>query len=191
MATPLLQPDEQITPKAQALLDAAKQQLGFLPNMYRNMAQAPHLLEHYLHGYNRFRSDSSFSSAEQEVVFLAISRENDCRYCLAAHSTLADKVSQVPIEVTDAIRDENPIPDPRLRALHDFTRTCVRKRGHLTRDDIYAFMAAGFNKQQVLDVLLAISVKTISNYSNHLFATPLDDIFAARAIDDRRTGDIS
>jgi len=170
--------------EVRALLGGAKQKLGFVPNMYRTMANAPHLLESYLYGYDRFRTASGFTPAEQEVVFLSISRENDCHYCLAAHGMLADKVSNVPTEVTDAIQANNVVPDAKLRALSEFTRLFVRQRGWIDERDLDAFLAAGYGQQHVLDILLAVSVKTISNYSNHLFATPIDEIFASRQIEE-------
>jgi AhpD family alkylhydroperoxidase len=132
-------------------------------------------------GYARFRKESGFTPAEQEVVFLTISRENGCHYCVAAHSTLADAVSAVPTAVTDAIRRGTPIPDPRLRALSEFTRLLLAKRGRPDRDDVAPFLAAGYTERQILEVVLAISVKTLSNWANHLFATPVDAMFAHRA----------
>jgi AhpD family alkylhydroperoxidase len=92
-------------------LAEAQSKLSFVPNMYAGMANSPGLLDTYIHGYEHFRELSGFTPAEQEVVLLAISRENGCTYCMAAHSFLADKVSGVPVEVTDAIRDGKPIPD--------------------------------------------------------------------------------
>lgn len=164
---------------AQVLGDAHKK-LGFIPNMYANMANAPHLLESYIFGYDKFRSQSGFTPTEQEVVLLTISRENRCHYCVAAHSFLADNVSNVPHQVTDAIRGDQEIGDDKLRALSLFTRALVSSRGWADQQQLNDFLAAGFTQKQVLDILLAISVKTISNYANHLFATPLDEVFKSR-----------
>lgn len=153
---------------------------GFVPNMYGVMANSPGLLDTYVHGYERFRALSGFTPAEQEVVLLAVSRENGCTYCVAAHSFIADKLSGVPEAVTNAIRDGQPIPDARLAALHDFTRTMVTKRGLPDKADVSAFLSAGYSERQILEVVLAIAVKTLSNYANHLFHTPVDGVFAGR-----------
>ncbi|MBT9590800.1 MAG: carboxymuconolactone decarboxylase family protein [Thiobacillus sp.] len=161
-------------------LRAAKAKLGFAPNMYGVMANSPGLLDTYIHGYELFRASSGFTPAEQEVVLLAVSRENGCTYCVAAHSFIADKMSGVPEDVTNAIRDGLPIPDARLAALHDFARTMVVKRGLPGTADISAFLAAGFSERQILEIVLAIAVKTLSNYANHLFHTPVDTAFAGR-----------
>ncbi len=165
-------------------LREARAKLGFVPNMYGVMANSPGLLDTYVHGYERFRSLSGFSPAEQEVVLLAISRENGCTYCVSAHSFIADKMSGVPVEVTDAIRDGRPIPDARLAALHDFARTLVVKRGLPDKADVSAFLAAGYSERHILEIVLAIAVKTLSNYANHLFHTPLDTAFAGRTWQD-------
>ncbi len=169
---------------AAARLKESKAKLGFVPNMYAVMANSPGLLDTYMHGYDRFRQHSGFSPAEQEVVLLAISRENGCTYCVAAHSFIADKMSGVPAEITDAIRDGRPISDPKLAALHDFTRTMVLRRGLPSKADVAEFLAAGYDERRILEIVLAISVKTLSNYANHMFHTPLDAMFASRAWED-------
>lgn len=167
-------------PKAKTLLEKAKAQLGFVPNMYGGMANSPGLLETYMDGYDRFRVESGFTPAEQEVVFLTISRTNGCEYCVAAHSLIADQMSKVPASVTEAIRDARPVPDVKLGALSAFTETLVTTRGLPSRAQVAAFLAAGYQERQVLEIILAIAVKTLSNYSNHLFHTPLDAMFAKR-----------
>jgi len=167
-------------PAAKAVLEKALAALGFIPNMYAGMVNSPGLLDTYLHGYALFRSESGFSPQEQEVVFLTISHENACTYCVAAHSTLADMKMGVPAEVTDAIRDGGEIPDAKLAALSRFTRTMVQSRGNPVDGDMRAFTDAGYSERHALEVILAIAVKTISNYSNHLFHTEVDEMFAGR-----------
>jgi uncharacterized peroxidase-related enzyme len=179
LTLPSLSPN-QAEPLALERLDEALNKLGFIPNMYSVMANSPGLLDTYIHGYNRFRELSGFTSAEQEVVFLAISRENGCTYCVAAHSFLADKMSGVPEPVTDAIRAGTPIADAKLAELHAFTRAMVVKRGLPSAAEVAAFLAAGYSERQILEVVLAISVKTLSNFANHLFHTPVDKVFAGR-----------
>lgn len=166
--------------KARTVLDKAVKQTGFLPNMYARMANSPGLLGAYLDAYAAFRSESGFTPAEQEVIFMVISRENGCEYCVAAHSTLADKMSKVPTPVTDAIRALRPVPDAKLSALATFVEVMVRTRGLPSRSAVEAFLAAGYVERQVLEVVLAISVKILSNYANHLFHTPVDSMFEAR-----------
>lgn len=91
--------------------------------------------------------------------------------------------AKVPTGVTDALRSGERLPDARLDALATFTTTMVEKRGLPSAADAEAFLAAGYDETHVLQILLAIAVKTISNYTNHLFHTPLDEMFASRTWD--------
>jgi len=170
------QADEQVKP----LLTGAQQKFGFIPNMYSKMANSYGLLDSYLHGYELFRNETDFSSVEQEVILLTISHENGCEYCVSAHSFIADAMSKVPTEVTDAIRNNVTIGDSQLASLSEFSRTLVKKRGLPSRDDVERFLSAGYQQHHILEIILAISVKTISNYANHLFHTEVDEVFKPR-----------
>lgn len=172
---------ENADPEIRVVLEKAKAQVGFIPNMYARMVHSPGLLTTYLDGYALFRQQSGFTPVEQEVVFLTISRENGCEYCVGAHSFLADAMSKVPVAVTEAIREGAPIPDTKLAALSRFTQEMVVNRGLPRCTEVNAFLSAGYSERQILEIVLAIAVKTLSNYSNHLFHTPLDEVFAARA----------
>lgn len=161
------------------ILEKAQKQVGYLPNMYRAMANAPAVLGTYLHGYALFRSESGLSPAEQEVMMLAISQVNHCDYCMAAHSMIAAKRSGVPANVLEAIRSGLPIPDRKLAALHAMTAEATRSRGQPAAATLRDFREAGYDERTYLYIVLAIAVKTLSNYTNHAFGTPLDESFAA------------
>ncbi|MBD1396840.1 carboxymuconolactone decarboxylase family protein [Pontibacter sp. JH31] len=162
-------------------LETSQKQMGMIPNMYANMVNSPGLMETYAVGYEHFRKNSGFSPVEQEVVFVTISIANGCEYCAAAHSFLADNVSKVPVEVTNAIRAEQEIPDAKLNALSVFTRAMFEKRGNPSHEDVEAFLEAGYQEKHILEIILALAVKTLSNYSNHIFHTEVDDMFSGRA----------
>ena len=170
---------ETTTGRAKELFDDAISQVGFVPNMYANMANVPAVLDTYFHGYGLFREQGGFTPQEQEVILLAISHTNHCEYCVGAHSMIADKMSGVPADVLQAIRNGKELPDAKLAALDTFTRIMVKKAGNPGKEDIAAFHVAGYDDNAILGIVLAISVKIISNYSNHLFATKLDDAFSA------------
>ena len=162
-------------------LEQQQANFGFLPNMYRTMANAPALLKTYLYGYQQFRESSEFTSVEQEVIFMVISRENGCEYCVGAHSFIADNMSGVPENVTNAIRDGEDIDNTELQGLATFTKILLNTRGVPTQPEVEAFKSAGYSERQILEIILAISVKTLSNYSNHVCQPELDDVFFARA----------
>ncbi len=167
---------------AKEILDGTNAKLGFVPNMYRAMANSGGFLSTYVHGYNAFREGSGFTPIEQEVVFLVISRENGCDYCLAAHSMIADKMSKLDAETLAAVRLGNSLPDEKLRALAVFTSHVFSTRGMVLNAEATAFLAAGYEEKQIMEVVLAIAVKTLSNYSNHIHHSEVDDAFATYAV---------
>jgi uncharacterized peroxidase-related enzyme len=162
-------------------LEQQQANFGFLPNMYQTMANSPAMLKTYLFGYEQFRTDSDFTPCEQEVVFMVLSRENGCEYCMGAHSFIADNMSGVPAHVTDAIRARSTIDDPKLQTLATFTKVLFDTRGVPTRADVEGFIGAGYTEKNILEIILAMSVKTLSNYSNHICQPELDDVFSGRA----------
>ncbi len=164
---------------ARSTLQTAIDTFGMLPNLTAKMATSPALAEGYL-TLSRIFERSSLSPAERQVVLLATSRYNVCTYCMGAHSVLAD-MSGVPTTVTDAVRDDLPIPDLRLEALRRFTTCVVDTRGRPEHSEIEHFFSAGYGPQQVLDVVLGVGLKTLSNYTNHMAGTELDAAFSSRA----------
>lgn len=143
------------------------------------MAQAPALAQGYWQ-LNRSFAESSLSAAEQQVVLIATSVFNQCAHCVGAHRAIAD-MTGVPEPVTDALREGRPPPDERLEALSVFTRQVVEARGWVRDEAVQDFLEAGFTPAQVLEVVLGVGVKTLSNYTNHLVGTELDQAFAGRA----------
>ena len=169
---------ETATPEVAEILNATKAKLGFIPNMYGYMGALPGVLTGYIASYNSFRADAGFTPAEQETVFLSISRVNGCTYCTAAHSMIADKMSGVPADSLAALRAGTALPDARLNALATFARIMTEKRGLPDPAEVDSFLAAGFTAQHALGIIQAIACKTYSNYVNHLAGTEVDAAFA-------------
>ncbi len=166
-------------PKSAELLKGVAKAYGFVPNLMGVFAESPATLEAYLN-LGKLLDGSSFDATELQTVILAISRENNCEYCVAAHTTVA-AMQGVPADVVDAIRSDEPIADARLETLRRFATLVVQKRGWLEDEEVAQFLAAGFTRQQVLEVILAVAFKTLSNYTNHIAATPLDAAFGGNA----------
>ena len=123
---------------------------------------------------------SAFTPQEQQVIFIAVSAENGCEYCVAAHSFLSRNMTKVPADIIKALRNGQPLADPKLNALAAYARTVVRKRGWVNDStELKNFFNAGYTPQHALDVILGVAMKTLSNYANHLTGTPLDNAFAA------------
>ena len=157
-------------------LKNAKEKNGFVPNLYSVLANSPAALKTYLSAIDNFRKHSGFNQVEQEVILLTISYENECHYCMAAHSAIGH-MNDVPSDVINALRNGNELTDSKLNTLSKFTRTLVVKRGWPSEAAIEKFLDAGYSEKHILGILTAISAKTLSNYTNHIAQTPLDEPF--------------
>ncbi|MBU2880127.1 carboxymuconolactone decarboxylase family protein [Aliiglaciecola lipolytica] len=157
------------------LLKNSVKGFGMLPNLHAVLASSPQTLEAYQRLHQLFM-DTSFDAEELTVVWQAINVEHGCSYCVPAHTFIANsmKVSSV---LTEALRNQEPMPTAKLQALFDTTITIVRNRGIVSQADLDKFYAAGYGEQQVLEIILALSQKVISNYTNHIASTPVDKPF--------------
>lgn len=171
--------DESSAPEAaRDALKQAKAKYGFLPNLLAVMAESPALLKGYL-ALGQLFEGTSFTNAEKQVILLAISQENSCHYCVAAHSAVAE-MTKVPAKVIEALREGHPVPEPKLEALRTFVVKVVSSRGWPTEEDIQAFLDAGYTRRHNFEVILGVGYKTLSNYTNHTAETPLDRPFQAK-----------
>jgi AhpD family alkylhydroperoxidase len=155
----------------------AKETFGFIPNLEGIFASSPSLLKGSMTLWDLFTT-TSFSPIEQQVVYLAANYENECHYCMAAHSGLARMVGMTTEDI-QTLRNGTLMQDPKLQALRHFTQRMVQARGWIEDREIEEFMAAGYTKQQVLEVILGIAIKVMHNYTNHIAKTPLDKEFKA------------
>lgn len=166
--------------KSRPLLEKTQKAYKFIPNMYGTFAQSPTMLEGYLSLEGIF-DKGTLSGAERHLVMLAASIENECNYCVAAHSTVLKAFLHVPAEVVSAVRSNQPLSDPKSNALVALTREIVANRGHVEATTIENFLSAGYRKDQILEVLVGVALKTLSNYTDHLSKNELDQAFLSEA----------
>ncbi|WP_321342591.1 carboxymuconolactone decarboxylase family protein [Breoghania sp.] len=165
-------------------LEDSLKSFGRVPGMHAVMAEAPALLEGYKVLHKLFAQDTSFDKDELTVVWQAINVEHECHYCVPAHTGIA-KMMKVDDAISEALRNETPLPNARLEALRTFTLQVVRQRGDVTDAQAQTFLDAGFTKRQILEVILGVSQKVMSNYTNHLAETPVDKPMQAFAWEKR------
>ena len=164
---------------AKETLAIAKKRYTFVPNLMATMAEAPSLLRAYAAVGDEFEK-TSLTPVEQQVVILTVSRRHECHYCMAAHS-MAAQMAGLPESELEALRSGQPLGNPRFEALRSFTNAMVENRGWVSEEKIASFLKDGFTQAQVLEVILGIAFKTLSNYTNHVGHTPLDKPFASFA----------
>lgn len=170
---------ETASEKGKAILEKAQAGYGMVPNLIAGLVESPETAEAYM-ALSRSIMKSTLTAEQRHVIWFTANAEHGCEYCMTGHTGLAmmDKVDSA---VIDSARKVEPYADPALEALRVFTLIMIRQRGWAEDAEVQAFLAAGHTKQNILEVITVIAHKTISNYSNHLMQTPLDEASASLA----------
>lgn len=154
------------------ILENSLKAYGMIPGLHGVLAESPQLLEAYNMLHEQF-VNTSLNNDELTVVWQTINVEHECHYCVPAHTGIA-AMMKVDSAITEALRNETEMPTEKLQALHEMTLSIVRNRGRVSDDKIEAFYAAGYEQRHILEIILGLSQKVISNYTNHFADTPVD-----------------
>jgi len=161
---------EDVSASNQAIFDNLKKGLGMVPNLYATFAHSENALSNYLAFQN---AKSSISGKEREVVNLVVSQVNQCQYCLAAHTMLGKMSGFTDDQIMD-IRHGRASFDAKLDALARLTHGITQSRGHVDQMLVEAFFSAGWTKENLVDVIIIIGDKTVSNYLHSTTHIPID-----------------
>jgi AhpD family alkylhydroperoxidase len=159
-----------VTPANQAIFAQLEKGLGMVPNLYATLAWSEHALGTYLALQN---AKSSLKAKEREVINLVVSQVNDCAYCLAAHTALGGMVGFTPEQIVE-IRKGGASFDARLDALARLVKSAAERRGHAAPELVGAFFAAGYTEDNLVDAVVVIGDKIITNYLHALTRVPVD-----------------
>ena len=161
--------------KSKPLLETSLKGFGMIPNLHGVMAEAPGLLEGYQLVGKLFQN-SSLNNEELTVVWQTINVEHNCTYCVPAHTGIAHFM-KVDAALTEALRNGDAMPTEKLQVLHDTTLSLIRNRGQLTDAEKATFFDQGYEQRQLLEIVLGLAHKVMSNYVNHIAETPDDEKF--------------
>lgn len=161
------------------VLDKTEKVYGFALNLFGVLAESPAALSAYVQVNGLLEEHAALSAQERQIVMLAVSELNNCEYCMAAHSVVAE-MSKVPAETIEALRAGREPADAKQAALFRFARALAEHRGWVPEDEQKAFLDAGYTTRHVLDVITILALKTLSNYTNHLARPPLDAAFEGK-----------
>jgi len=166
----VVQPELATGPLKQ-IYDEVAAQMGKVVNIFQGMANSPAALKAYL-SMSAALADGELSPEDREVVYLAVSENNGCHYCVSAHSMLAKQAGLSDDETLAARSFKSQ--DEKRAALLDFVRKVIATKGFVTDDDIDAVRGAGYSDGQIAESIGYIGLATFSNLFNHVHDTPLD-----------------
>jgi len=161
---------DEVSPNNQAIFDNLQKGLGFVPNLYAYYAKNETALPDYLALQNR---KSTLKAKEREVVNLVTSQINGCRYCQSAHTALG-KMNGFSDDQILELRKGNASFDEKIDALVKFTASVVENRGRASKESKEAFFAAGYSEANMIDVVMIVGDKIISNYIHNLADFEID-----------------
>jgi uncharacterized peroxidase-related enzyme len=160
----------QVSADNQAIFDNLQSKLGFVPNLYATYAHSETALGTYLALQS---AKSSINTKEREVINLVVSQVNECRYCLAAHTALGKMVGFSDAQLIE-IRKGRATFDVKLDALAQSTRSIAVNRGKVDSVALDRFFAAGYTEGNLVDAIVIVGDKIISNYLHSTTQVPVD-----------------
>jgi alkylhydroperoxidase family enzyme len=160
-------------------LEQLKKAFGVVPNIAGAIANSPKLINSLVGLFGQVHSPG-LSEAENQIVLLTDAVTNSSTYAVAFHTELALQQG-ISSEETTAIRERRLPTNKRFAALSALAKALIEKRGHLTEAELDSFNAAGFTKEQVLEVIAIVAASTITNYTGTIANPPLEDAFRQRA----------
>jgi len=170
--------DPATSEKIDQIFEKTKAKFGFVPNVMREMAKSPALLQAYVSTQAALR-DSALTPRQLQAVQLAISERNGCDYCTAAHGAAA-KMAGVTPETVDAIKSAAELQDHDVGPYVHAARLLTDKGGHLTPDDIASLESIGIDRVRLYDIIAIAGAKLMTNWTNHIGKTQLDPQFGGR-----------
>jgi uncharacterized peroxidase-related enzyme len=153
-----------------------KQSAGLVPNLAAAMAESPALIDGFV-TLREIYQRGTLTAQDREILGTANAVENRCEWCVAFHSFVAGKVG-VPSATIEAIRASRPPEDARARALTRFTTQLIEQRGAIDSQELDKFLAAGFTKQQALEVVTGLAFSLMANYAGNFVEPQLDGFLA-------------
>ena len=170
MATINVPTREEVNNTNQGIFDNLTKALGFVPNLYATYAHSETALENYLNFSN---AKTSLKAKEKEVVNLAVSEVNNCIYCLSAHTAIG-KMNGFTDEQILELRAGQASFDSKLDALAKLAKNITENRGRADQEVVDNFFAAGYDKGNLIDTIVLVGDKTISNYIHSTTQVPVD-----------------
>jgi len=165
----VIEPDK-ATGKAKELFDGPLKDKKL--NIFKGMANSPAAVEAYL-GMSQALAKGVLGDNEREVIQLAVSQENGCDYCLAAHTAMGKKAGLTDEQATGARKGAIP-GDAKLDALAKFAKALHEKKGFVSDDDLKRFRDAGWDDAATAETIANYAQATFSNYFNHVHQSPVD-----------------
>lgn len=160
----------EVTEKNQKIFDNLESKLDFVPNIYATYAYSDNALERYMTFAN---GKTSLNNKEKEIVNLVVSQVNECTYCQAAHTALG-KMNGFTEEETIELRKGHAPFNEKFDALAKLVKEIAEDRGKVSDNTLQNFFDAGYDKENLVDVIVNVGEKATTNFLHNVTEIPVD-----------------
>jgi uncharacterized peroxidase-related enzyme len=162
-------PDEADLPAdLQGLFRAARERIGFVPNVFRAYSYKPERLSAWFAHFRLLHEPSpGLSEAEREMIAVVVSMANGCLYCLVAHGAALREAWGDPVMADRITLDWRRAEGltPRQRAICALAEKLTLHPVQCTEDDLEKLRSHGIGDPDIWDV---IEVAAMYNLTNRL-----------------------
>ncbi len=166
-----LQNPESTSGNHKALFDQINAAFGVIPNMFKAIGNSSAALESMWTSFGAL-SKGALDAKLGEHIAVLVADINRCEYCLAAHTVLGQKAGASEQEMADA--QAGQASDPKTQAALDFSAKLVQNRANITKADVDAVRDAGFNNEEIAEILAHVALNIFTNYTNVAFDVEID-----------------
>ena len=167
---------ETVPKDSRKAIQTIQEKYPMIPNLAWIMSGSPLLINLYMQISKTIETQSKFTPVELQIIYLVTSKLNGCHYCVAAHSTIST-MAGINEKIVIALREGTELQDPKLENLRQFTIKVNHSKGHLAESDIESFIDSGYTREQILELIVCIALKVLSNTTNAFAGTDLDEAF--------------
>lgn len=162
---------EQATGATKEIFDDLTRKTGKVVNIFQAMGNSPAALKAYL-AMSAALAEGELSKEDREAVYLAVSEQNGCHYCVSAHTMIAQRIGMSEEQTVNARRFSSG--DTKQATLLGFVKSVIASKGHVTDEELQSVREAGYTDGQIAEAVAYIGLATYSNLFNHVHDTPLD-----------------
>ena len=153
-------------------LEAIENDLGFVPNGMAVAANSPASLK-MMFAMDEALGEGELNFTQREMIALAVSQANNCRYCLSAHSEFCSMGTE--LESIDIIRARLcEADDPKDQAMLDLAVAIVERRGELPESQLENARENGLSNSVIIEIISNVICAMYGNYINHIAKTEID-----------------
>ena len=172
---PILPPDR-ASKDSKAVYDEFYRRMQFPapPNFIMTQGHSPYVARGTWELVKNVLVGGEIERWKKEMIFVAISKERNCRYCLAAHIACCRMLG---VDVESTVGNVQALGDPALRDMILFAMKCARDPQALTSDDYNGLRKHGLSQTQIMELIGMAALAVYANIIADATAMEPDTIF--------------